>query len=84
MGKDNEYTLVIPFGYTREEYLGLDSDDKKSKREIIGEVFLTILMISFELLMLTIKSPLFFMEEYPKNLEKVRREEAEKRATDKK
>jgi hypothetical protein len=80
----NRYTLVIPEGWTKKEYIQSFHDgdmpeeehtsfwDKKIK---VDPVTGTIIEIFSELFFGFIKCFLFFLEEYPKALAKVREEE---------
>lgn len=83
----NKYALVIPEGWTKEEYYKALEEtpqeeeytsfwDKKIKVDPVTGI---IIEIFSELFFGFIKCFLFFLEEYPKALEEVRREEAAKR-----
>ena len=79
----NKFTLVIPEGWTKEEYIRIKDGkmpgeehssfwDKKIK---VDPVTGGILVFFSELFFGFIKCFLFFLEEYPKALDKVREEE---------
>jgi hypothetical protein len=77
----NKFTLVIPEGWTKEEYIRIKDGKMPGEeptsfwdRPFTGNIF----EIAIELFFVFLKCVLFFLEEYPKALDKVREEERTK------
>jgi hypothetical protein len=79
----NEFRLVIPPGYTKEEYLrgGMPEEEPTNfwdRKVKVDPVTGTIIEMFSMFFFVIIKCFLFFLEEYPKALAKIREEERAK------
>jgi hypothetical protein len=78
---DEKPTLVIPKGYTREEYLADTASEKRTSQQFWDDLGHFVETASREIIHMAVDFLTYFAEEYPKALEKEKKKARRRKST---